>query len=117
MVLTKVTLPRALLLPSDPTPTISQSIATALVKLRTPKHHSQTTKSEKPISNRHSKRLDARACSPGVIGGWLEFDLLHCGWWGQLCGRRRATVVLALAEVGCRGAVGELRLELRPVRI
>lgn len=46
MVLTKVTLPRALLLPSDPTPTISQSIATALVKLRTPKHHSQTTKSK-----------------------------------------------------------------------
>lgn len=46
MVLTKVTLPRALLPPSDPTPTISQSIATALVKLRTPKHHSQTTRSK-----------------------------------------------------------------------
>jgi hypothetical protein len=56
MVLTKVTLPRALLLPSDPTPTISQSIATALVKLRTPKHHYQTTKSKKQIPNRHSNR-------------------------------------------------------------
>lgn len=33
MVLTKVTLPRALLLPSEPTPTISQSIATAFVRL------------------------------------------------------------------------------------
>lgn len=46
MVHTKVTLPRALLPPSNPTPTISQSIATTLVKLTTPKHHSQITKSK-----------------------------------------------------------------------
>ena len=39
--LTKVTLPMALLLPSEPTPTISQSIATAFVKLTKPHHHSQ----------------------------------------------------------------------------